>query len=230
MIKFGKDAGGFIDGAGAHGGGENRGGVAGCALDLDGPRGATPTGNSGGVPDGAFEGQGDIAAAHGLEELGAGDLDRTSDGLLIAGHDDENLGVGEGAGGVERAEGVNENKIAALDVVGAGADGFVALAAEVAAGQDGVEVADQKETLALGAAVFGDKVAGAAARGGECSETIIEAEGGQLGSEEIGYLAHAGEVFARAVDLDDLFEVAVERADLGVYGVDNFLLSRREGG
>ena len=118
------------------------------------------------MADGALEGQDDIAAARGGEELGAGDLNGTADGFFVAGHDDEDLGVGEGAGGVECAECVNENEIAALDVVGAGADGFVALAAEVAAGQDGVEVADQEETLALGAAVFGDEVAGATTGGG----------------------------------------------------------------
>ena len=49
-------------------------------------------------------------------------------------------------------------------------------------------------------------------------------------AEVISELAHAGEVFARAVDLDGLLEVAAERADLGVHGVDDFLLGGREGG
>ena len=97
-------------------------------------------------------------------------------------------------------------------------------AAEVAAGEHGIEVAEEEDAFALGAFVLGDEVAGAAGGGGEGDEAVGEAEGGELGAVEIGELADAGEVLGGAVDLDGGLEVAVEIAGLGFGGSDDFFL------
>jgi len=111
-------------------------------------------------------------------------------------------GIGEGAGGVQAREGVNDDEVAALDIVGAGAEGLFALESEVAAGEDGVEVADEQEALALGAFVLGEQVAGAAGGSGKFGEAVVKAEGRELGAVEVGELADAGEALGGAVDLD----------------------------
>ena len=133
-IEAGENAGGLVNGARAHRGGKYAGRMAGGALDFDFPRRAPAAGDGACFPDGAFKGEGHIAALGGGEELGAGGFHGAADGFLVAGHDDDDARVGEQASGVKGAEGVDDDEVAALDVARAGAEGLVAVAAEVAAG------------------------------------------------------------------------------------------------
>lgn len=194
------------------------------SLHFDFPRRAAAAGDGAGFPDGALEGEGEVAALGGVEEGLASDFHGAAHGLFVTRHYNDDLGVGQGTDGVQRAQRVDDHEVAALDVAGAGAEGLVAGTPKISAGQDRVEMADEEQALALGATVFGDEVTGATIRRGRFNKFCDEAERGELGVEDVGHFADAGEILGGAVDLDGLLKVAGEVAGLRADGGDDFFL------
>ena len=70
-------------------------------------------------------------------------LERRTGRFLVAGHDDDDLRIGEHPGLVQRTQGVNHHDIASFHVADPGAVTDVPFAAKAAAGINRVEVTEQ---------------------------------------------------------------------------------------
>ena len=199
------------------------------ALHLERPAGETAAGHRAGVADGGLEREGRVAARGEIVEVAAADGHRLARVLLVAGEDDRDAGVLERASGVQRAQGVQNHEVAALHVVRARAVGAAVLDAEVAGGQDGVEVADEQQAPALGAAALGHDMA-RALRLGNRRPARGETELGKLGLEPGAEFSHAGVVLGGRTDLHVRLEFGGEGRHAGFGGGGDFLFGLGERG
>jgi hypothetical protein len=193
--------------------------LAGGDVELPGARAAAADGDARGRA--ALEGEREVALARGVDEGGARHGQRALGELLVAGHDHGDGHGGEEAGVAQGAQGEEHGHVAALHVARAGAAGHGVLADEALALalEHGVEVADEEEARAArrtrGRSVRGDEVAGAAHRRGQLGPAHGEAQGAELGAEQVAHLAHAGDVVRAARDVHGALEQGDRRVVVG---------------
>jgi len=155
----------------------------------------------------------------GSDQVAASEIHGRSEALFVAAEDDANLSFVECAGFLHGAERGEHDDQAAFHVGDAGTGGDFAAAVgddriflETARRlEDGVHVADEKETLAalpfsLRAWVFGDEIAGARSLSLHRDPAHLEAESFESRDENILYRFDAGQVHGAAVDIHNLLE------------------------
>ncbi len=174
-----------------------------------------------------------IGAAGGGDQVAPGDGDRIAAILLVAGEDDLDVGILQGAGRLHGAKGGDHDGHAALVVADSGAFGGVrVLAGETLEGavrlEHRVEMADEKHPLAAAAAlVDGDDVAGPA-RLRHRHPADREAERLELGPNHLAHRLDSGEVQRAAILVHQPLEQGDRAILLGLDGSDDLLLGGAE--
>ena len=181
--------------------------VAGLRLDLElpGRRAAARGDRELRIAGTVLEADRVLRALRGVDQRGARGGLRIARVLLVAGHDHDEVHVGERAGDLQRLERGDHDDVAALHVDDAGAlRGLVVDALELleraVALEHGVEVADEQHPRTL-AGMIRDQVAGALERRA-VHPGRLEPERVELLAEEVPDRADAGEVVRAAVDVD----------------------------
>ena len=127
-------------------------------VDLDPPRAEPAAADDGGAGLVTLERERHVAAGRRLAQGRAALLVRPAGVLLVAGENDDQLAVPQGAGRVQRAQGLERDQVPALHVRDAAAVRAQGVPPEALALQHRVEVADQQQPLAARAAVLGHEV------------------------------------------------------------------------
>ena len=154
----------------------------------------------------ALERQRHVTPLAHLQQRTTRQLQRTADGLFVARHRHDNLRIRQRTVGLQRLQRIDQDHIAALDVVDARAARGVAIADKFPAGQHGVEVTDHQDALALGAFALGKQVPRPPGLDRQVHPTRGQAQGLKLGGEPRPHGPHAGNILARAVDLHRLLK------------------------
>jgi len=168
------------------------------------------TRHGGGVPDGALEGEGQVAALRCVAQITAGDIDRVTGRLLVPRHHHRDRGVVQRPDGVESPQRVEHDEIAPLDVVDPGAENLVALAPVVAARQDRIQMTDEQHPFPLRANPRRHEMAGAAGRRRQRDKVRVKTQRGKFAREVFPHLPDPGMVFRGTVDPHDGLKFAAE--------------------